>query len=166
MIEQTLLIVGAAIFGILGTAHLLFTFFTNKFNAFDKSVTKAMKNTSPVLTKETTMWNAWVGFNASHSVGAMLVTAFYVPLVLTNMAFIRESMWFSIQAAICCHRPYIRLSVEHVITNGSPLGLPHVKYKILQESESNRIPRIVRSCTNLADCRDSVETEIYLKDDY
>ncbi|RKZ62330.1 MAG: hypothetical protein DRQ44_11085, partial [Gammaproteobacteria bacterium] len=95
MIEQTLLIIGAAIFGILGAAHLLFTFFTNKFNAFDKSVTKAMKSTSPVLAKETTMWNAWIGFNASHSFGAMLVTAFYVPLVVTNMAFIRESMWFS-----------------------------------------------------------------------
>ncbi len=100
MIEQTLLIIGAAIFGILGTAHLLFTFFTNKFNAFDKSVTKAMKSTSPVLTKETTMWNAWVGFNASHSLGAMLVAAFYVPLVITNMAFIRESIWFSILPVI------------------------------------------------------------------
>ncbi len=96
MIEQILLIIGAAIFGILGTAHLLFTFFTNKFNAFDKSVTEAMKSTSPVLTKETTMWHAWIGFNASHSLGAMLVAAFYIPLVVTNMAFIRESMWFSI----------------------------------------------------------------------
>ncbi len=100
MIEQTLLIIGATVFGILGTAHLLFTIFTNKFNAFDKTVTKAMKNTSPVLTKETTMWDAWVGFNASHSLGAMLITAFYVPLAVTNMAFIRESLWFSILPVI------------------------------------------------------------------
>ena len=42
------------------------------------------------------MWNAWVGFNASHSLGAMLVTAFYVPLALTNMEIIRETEWFSI----------------------------------------------------------------------
>ena len=55
-----------------------------------------MKDTSPVLTKETTMWDAWVGFNASHSFGAMLVTAFYVPLTLTNMEVIRENSWFSI----------------------------------------------------------------------
>lgn len=95
-IEQILLIVGAAIFGALGTIHLVYTFFSNKFNAFDQTVTQAMKDTSPVLTKETTMWDAWVGFNASHSFGAMLVTAFYVPLTLTNMEVIRENSWFSI----------------------------------------------------------------------
>jgi len=96
MYEQILLIVGAIIFGVLGTIHLVYTFFSNKFNAFDSSVTKAMKNTSPLLTKQTTMWNAWVGFNASHSLGAILVTAFYVPLALNNMSVIRENLWFSI----------------------------------------------------------------------
>lgn len=96
MYEQILLIVGAIIFGVLGTIHLVYTFFSNKFNAFDSSVTNAMKNTSPLLTKQTTMWKAWVGFNASHSLGAMLVTAFYVPLALNNMSVIRENLWFSI----------------------------------------------------------------------
>ena len=96
MIEQILLIAGATIFGTLGAIHLVCTFFSNRFNAFDRTVTQAMKDTSPVLTKETTMWNAWVGFNASHSLGAMLVTAFYVPLALTNMEIIRETEWFSI----------------------------------------------------------------------
>ena len=96
MIEQVLLIVGATIFGILGSIHLLYTFFTNKFDAFDPTATKAMRATSPILTKETTMWDAWIGFNASHSLGAMLVAAFYVPLALINMEIIRESVWFSI----------------------------------------------------------------------
>ena len=95
MIEQILLIVGASIFGVLGTIHLAYTFYSNKFNAFDPAVTKAMKDTSPILTKETTMWDAWVGFNASHSLGAMLVAAFYVPLALFNMDVIRETAWFS-----------------------------------------------------------------------
>jgi hypothetical protein len=31
MIEQILLIIGAAIFGVLGTLHLYYTFFTNIF---------------------------------------------------------------------------------------------------------------------------------------
>ena len=96
MIEQILLIVGATIFGTLGTMHLAYTFFSNKFDAFDENVTKAMKNSSPILTKETTMWDAWVGFNASHSLGAMLVTAFYIPLATTNIEVIRDSEWFSI----------------------------------------------------------------------
>lgn len=96
MIEQILLIFGATIFGVLGTIHLVYTFFSNTFNAFDQNVTKTMKETSPILTKETTMWKAWVGFNASHSLGAMLVTAFYVPLAFINMEVIREITWFSI----------------------------------------------------------------------
>lgn len=96
MIDQILLILGATIFGMLGSIHLAYTFFSNKFDAFNEDVTKAMKETSPVLTKETTMWKAWVGFNASHSLGAILVTAFYVPLAISNMEIIRENLWFSI----------------------------------------------------------------------
>ncbi len=100
MIDQLLIITGASIFGILGTIHLLFTFFTNKFDAFDKTVTQAMKNTSPVLTKDTTIWDAWIGFNASHSLGAMLVAAFYIPLAITHIEVIRHTSWFSILPVI------------------------------------------------------------------
>ncbi len=96
MFEQILIIIGASIFGILGFIHLIYTFYTNKFNARKSSVTEAMKTTSPVLTKETTMWDAWIGFNASHSLGAILVAAFYIPLVILDMAVIIEFKWFSI----------------------------------------------------------------------
>jgi len=96
MIEQILLIFGASIFGLLGTIHLVYTFFSNKFNAFDKDVTNAMKETSPVLTSETTMWKAWIGFNASHSLGAILIAVFYVPLVISHMEIIRANLWFSV----------------------------------------------------------------------
>ncbi len=86
----------ASIFGVLGTMHLLYTFFTNKFDAYDSSVTEAMKETSPVLTKETSMWRAWIGFNASHSLGAMLVAGFYIPLTVSYFNVIQGSAWFSI----------------------------------------------------------------------
>jgi len=100
MPEQILLITGASIFGLLGLMHLLYTFFTHKFNAFDPAVTQAMKNTSPVLTKETSMWAAWVGFNASHSLGALLVAAFYIPMAASHMALIQQSLWFSLLPSI------------------------------------------------------------------
>jgi len=100
MLEQVLLITGASIFGLLGLMHLLYTFFTHKFNAFDPAVTQAMKNTSPVLTKETSMWAAWVGFNASHSLGALLVAAFYIPMAASHMALIQQSLWFSLLPSI------------------------------------------------------------------
>lgn len=92
---QILLIIGASIFGVLGTVHLLYTFFTNKFEAYDSTVTEAMKGTSPILTKETSVWNAWVGFNASHSLGAILVAAVYIPLTTSYFYIIQQSAWFS-----------------------------------------------------------------------
>lgn len=93
--EQVLLICGASILGVLGTVHLIYTFFTNKFEAYDSSVTDAMKRTSPVLTKQTSMWRAWIGFNASHSLGAMLVAGVYIPLTVSYFNVIQESVWFS-----------------------------------------------------------------------
>ncbi|WP_199490935.1 LIC_13387 family protein [Marinobacter vulgaris] len=92
---QALIIIGASIFGILGAIHLLYTFFTDKFNAYDSSVTEAMKGVSPILTKETSIWNAWVGFNASHSLGAILVACFYIPLSVSDFNVIQQSVWFS-----------------------------------------------------------------------
>lgn len=100
MFEQVFIIIGASIFGILGFVHLIYTFYTNKFDARKSSVTAAMKTTSPVLTKETTMWDAWIGFNASHSLGAILVAAFYIPLAALDMTVIIEIKWFSILPVI------------------------------------------------------------------
>ena len=93
---QILLVIGASIFGVLGIIHLIYTFFTNKFEAYDPLVTEAMKGTTPVLTKETTVWKAWVGFNASHSLGAMLVAGVYVPLSISYFEVVGESTWFSV----------------------------------------------------------------------
>ncbi|KAA3617990.1 MAG: hypothetical protein DWQ05_08050 [Calditrichaeota bacterium] len=95
MIEKLLLVFGATILGVLGLIHLLFTFFTNKFDAVDQSVSTAMKKTSPVLTKETTMWDAWIGFNASHSFGVLFFAGFYVPLAFNHIEIIQTNWWFS-----------------------------------------------------------------------
>ncbi|GLQ30021.1 LIC_13387 family protein [Litoribrevibacter albus] len=82
--EQALIIISTAIFGMLGVAHLILTFYSRKFEARDTEVTTAMKHTSPVITKETSVWDAWIGFNASHSLGALMIPLFYIPLALTH----------------------------------------------------------------------------------
>ena len=64
---------GSLIFIVLGSMHLLYTFFTNKFSSKNEKVITEMKSSSPILTKETTIWKAWIGFNASHSIGAMFI---------------------------------------------------------------------------------------------
>ncbi len=58
------------------------------------------------------------------------------------------------------------LSVEHFVTIGSPLGLPHVKHMILKENPIIRTPSIVKNWTNFADRRDPVALDIHLSDDY
>ena len=72
-ISTYLWIAGSLPFIILGAIHMAYTFFTNKFSSRSASVDDAMKNSFPVLTKETTMWRAWIGFNASHSSGAIYI---------------------------------------------------------------------------------------------
>ena len=51
-----------------------------------------MKNTSPRLTKATTMWNAWIGFNASHSLGAIFFGLINLTLVITLFNVLKESI--------------------------------------------------------------------------
>jgi len=73
MIEKYLWIAGSLPFIVLGTIHLLYTFFTNKLSARNTVLEKEMKDSFLVLTKETSMWKAWIGFNASHSSGAIYI---------------------------------------------------------------------------------------------
>lgn len=58
------------------------------------------------------------------------------------------------------------LSIEHFVTIGSPLGLPHVKHMIAKESPFIRTPSIVKKWSNLADRRDPVALDVHLSDDY
>lgn len=72
-----LMMCSAGIFLLLGTVHLVYTFFGPKLLPRDPSLRVSMEAVSPVITGETTMWRAWIGFNASHSMGAMLFGLIY-----------------------------------------------------------------------------------------
>jgi hypothetical protein len=127
MLSKILWLSGSAIFVILGTLHLCYTFFTTKFDPRNKSIIEDMKNTSPRLTKETTMWKAWTGFNASHSAGAIffglmniiLAAGYFYILeksfllsfltILTSVFYLwlGKKYWFSVPftgilIAVCC----------------------------------------------------------------
>jgi len=100
VLSQVLLIIGASIFGLLGFVHLIYTFFTDKFNPYNPDVKTAMKSTTVTITKETTVWYAWVGFNASHSLGAILFAAIYLPLAFSHIEFIANNSWFAVLPSI------------------------------------------------------------------
>lgn len=73
MVAQYLWIFGSLITIILGVVHLIYIFFTNKFSPRNKNLENKMKTVSPILTRETTIWKAWIGFNASHSYGIIFI---------------------------------------------------------------------------------------------
>jgi hypothetical protein len=81
----------AAIILLLGLAHLLFTFYGPSFMPRDRELQARMRAVAPVISRETTMWRAWVGFNASHSFGAILFGAVYGYLSLVHSAFLFRS---------------------------------------------------------------------------
>jgi hypothetical protein len=116
MISKILWLTGSAIFFILGTLHLYYTFFTKKFEPRNRAVLEEMKNTSPGLTRQTTMWKAWIGFNASHGAGAIFIgsinsilaseyfyiieNSFLIPVLTIITSFfylwLARKYWFSI----------------------------------------------------------------------
>ena len=88
VIAPPLLAASAAVILLLGLAHLLFTFRGPKLRPRDAELEERMKQVCPVLTAETTMWKAWVGFNASHSLGAILFGLVYGYLALAHGRFL------------------------------------------------------------------------------
>jgi hypothetical protein len=50
-----------------------------------------MSQISPVITKETTMWRCWVGFNASHSMGLILFGLVFGYLALAHGQLLFQS---------------------------------------------------------------------------
>jgi hypothetical protein len=88
-----LIAASAAIVLFLGLAHLLFTFHGPKLQPRNRELITRMQETNLVLTTETSMWKAWIGFNASHSLGAILFGAVYGYLSLAHSAFLFQSAY-------------------------------------------------------------------------
>lgn len=77
----------------LGLAHLVYTFRGPKLAPRDPALVEAMKADSPGISEETSMWKAWVGFNASHSLGAMLYGLVFGYLAMAQPALLFDSIF-------------------------------------------------------------------------
>lgn len=84
MLAKMLMASSAAIILMLGVIHLVYTFWGSKLRPRDPALQAAMAQVHLGITRETTMWRAWVGFNASHSMGAILFGLIYAFLALHN----------------------------------------------------------------------------------
>jgi hypothetical protein len=79
-IARLLLDLGGGIFLLLGSLHALYTFLDihrpRRLVPQDPAVARSMAESPVRLARGgTTMWRAWVGFNFSHSIGAILFGA-------------------------------------------------------------------------------------------
>lgn len=89
---HSLLIAAAAIVVLsLGSMHLLLTYRGRVFHPRSQALMDAMKADWPRISKETSMWNAGIGFHASHSLGAMFFGVIYVYLALEESGLLFRS---------------------------------------------------------------------------
>ena len=89
MAARILMAFSAGIVFALGAIHLVYTFRGPELTPRDPALQVGMNQISPVITKETTMWRCWVGFNASHSMGLILFG-----LVFGYLAFVHGQLLF------------------------------------------------------------------------
>lgn len=95
-----LMAASAGVILLLGLAHLLFTFRGQRLHPREPAVMAAMRQALPRITRETTMWRAWVGFNASHSYGAILFGLVWAWLALTQPALLFGSPFLLVLGAL------------------------------------------------------------------
>ena len=85
------MVLSASIVLSLGVAHLVYTFWGPNLTPRDPALQISMSQISPVITNETTMWRAWVGFNASHSMGLILFGLVFGYLALAHGQLLVQS---------------------------------------------------------------------------
>lgn len=93
MIAQLLWILASVVMLALASMHLYFTFFSNKFSIRSAEVEQGMKNTHPVLTNKISVWNAWIGFNGSHSSGIIFMAAIHIYLAACQYELLSHSVF-------------------------------------------------------------------------
>ena len=100
----SLLLAGsAAVLLAFGLIHLLYTFRGSKLQPRDNELLQRMSVVPLVISRETTMWKAWVGFNASHSFGAILFGLIYGQLALVQPRVLLSSPFLlAVGLALLC----------------------------------------------------------------
>jgi len=94
MMAKYLWYVGSSIFATLGIIHLYYTFFSNKFSSRNEKALEEMKTSHPLISRETTLWKAWIGFNASHSSGAIFIGIMNIYIISNFYPTVKNGVFF------------------------------------------------------------------------
>ena len=100
MLAQILMTISAGIILSLGLLHLVYTYFGEKLHPRDTDLLARLKTTSPVISRQTSVWKAWIGFNASHSLGAILFGAVFGYLALLEPMLLFHSYFLGFTGLI------------------------------------------------------------------
>ncbi len=106
VVASVLFAASAAIVLVLGSLHALYTFRGQKLWPRDAALVQRMQEVSPVITRQTTVWRAALGFHASHSSGAILFGVLYLFL-----AFEPSHLLFSSGFLLCLGLAYLAVMV-------------------------------------------------------
>jgi hypothetical protein len=94
MMVGALLSIGGAVYGLLGALHAVYTVLDirdpRRIVPDDPLVIAAMQASKIRLTRgQSSVWQGWIGFNLSHSLGALMFSAacFIVAACLRRFAF-------------------------------------------------------------------------------
>jgi hypothetical protein len=96
MEPRYLILLGAAIVGLFGTAHLYLTYVGDKLRPRNPGLQASMDLVHPGITRQTTMWRAWVGFNVSHSLCLILFGLVYGYLALVHPDWLFASLFLQL----------------------------------------------------------------------
>ena len=91
MIATALVTASAAMVFMLGALHCCTRSTAPSCGRATRPAARRWRSSALVLTRETTVWKAWIGFNASHSLGAMLYGVVYADLALAHPAVLWAS---------------------------------------------------------------------------
>lgn len=109
MIARVAMLLSAAMILALGVLHLLYTFRGPKLLPRDPALQARMREVSPVISRETTMWKTWIGFNASHGLGAVTFGLVYGYLALAHPEVLFHSA-FLLGLGLCLLGGYTALA--------------------------------------------------------
>ena len=128
MVSRSIFIIGTLPFILLGAIHIIYTLIDirtpGKLVPFDDNVRILMLKSTLKLTRQTTMWRAWLGFNLSHGIGVLFFGSIYFLIAVLDfgvLARLTPLLYLAALVSLC----YLILSVKywfHIPAIGSAIG--------------------------------------------
>jgi hypothetical protein len=100
-----LFLIGAALFGLFGVAHGVLTLrdmrVPRSFTPADDNLRGRALAEAPLrLAPQTTIWNSWLGFNLSYSLGLLVFGAFFGALALHDFGIVAGNLFLRFGAVV------------------------------------------------------------------